>query len=163
MIRRPPRSTLFPYTTLFRSLVGNLRDVHQAVAAGQDGHESAEIHQARDLAFVHLTHLDVGSDELDAPLRLAPGGARDRGDLDRAVALDVDGGAGLLGDLADDRPALADDVADLLLIDLERDDRRGPLGHLGARLADDLVHLIEDMRSEERRVGKECRSRWSPY
>src|SRR5258708_23021723 len=25
MIRRPPRSTLFPYTTLFRSLVNNLR------------------------------------------------------------------------------------------------------------------------------------------
>src|SRR5258708_26121785 len=24
MIRRPPRSTLFPYTTLFRSLLGNL-------------------------------------------------------------------------------------------------------------------------------------------
>src|SRR3989442_7793830 len=24
MIRRPPRSTLFPYTTLFRSIVGNL-------------------------------------------------------------------------------------------------------------------------------------------
>src|SRR5260370_42157344 len=23
--------------------------------------------------------------------------------------------------------------------------------------------LITDMRSEERRVGKECRSRWSPY
>ena len=26
------------------------------------------------------------------------------------------------------------------------------------------THAIEDMhRSEERRVGKECRSRWSPY
>src|SRR2546429_4715875 len=25
MIRRPPRSTLFPYTTLFRSVVGRLR------------------------------------------------------------------------------------------------------------------------------------------
>src|SRR5438445_3827952 len=25
MIRRPPRSTLFPYTTLFRSFVANLR------------------------------------------------------------------------------------------------------------------------------------------
>src|SRR3712207_8240480 len=25
MIRRPPRSTLFPYTTLFRSIVGDLR------------------------------------------------------------------------------------------------------------------------------------------
>src|ERR1039458_3235810 len=23
--------------------------------------------------------------------------------------------------------------------------------------------LVESMRSEERRVGKECRSRWSPY
>src|SRR5256885_5143349 len=27
MIRRPPRSTLFPYTTLFRSFVGELEDV----------------------------------------------------------------------------------------------------------------------------------------
>src|SRR2546426_8899675 len=31
MIRRPPRSTLFPYTTLFRSLSGDPR------AAGQSG------------------------------------------------------------------------------------------------------------------------------
>ena len=29
--------------------------------------------------------------------------------------------------------------------------------HVGARV------VIADMRSEERRVGKECRSRWSPY
>ena len=27
-------------------------------------------------------------------------------------------------------------------------------------LTDDHIH---EMRSEERRVGKECRSRWSPY
>src|SRR2546422_1644529 len=34
MIRRPPRSTLFPYTTLFRSLVGHEFDpAHQAEAA----------------------------------------------------------------------------------------------------------------------------------
>src|SRR3712207_8399033 len=32
MIRRPPRSTLFPYTTLFRSL----EDLEQGVAGGQD-------------------------------------------------------------------------------------------------------------------------------
>src|SRR2546429_7118284 len=53
MIRRPPRSTLFPYTTLFRS--------HQPVAAGKDGHEGSEIHEPRDLALVDLAHLDVGS------------------------------------------------------------------------------------------------------
>src|SRR2546425_9418742 len=28
MIRRPPRSTLFPYTTLFRSASGNLRGAY---------------------------------------------------------------------------------------------------------------------------------------
>ena len=26
-----------------------------------------------------------------------------------------------------------------------------------------LDKLFEQLRSEERRVGKECRSRWSPY
>jgi len=27
----------------------------------------------------------------------------------------------------------------------------------------ELEHVLSDIRSEERRVGKECRSRWSPY
>ena len=34
-------------------------------------------------------------------------------------------------------------------------------GHLQTRQIKNLK--IEDLRSEERRVGKECRSRWSPY
>src|ERR1044071_2168029 len=29
--------------------------------------------------------------------------------------------------------------------------------------ADITIKLLENHRSEERRVGKECRSRWSPY
>src|SRR5256885_8881501 len=44
MIRRPPRSTLFPYTTLFRSriIVGEVRgeealDMLQAMNTGHDG------------------------------------------------------------------------------------------------------------------------------
>src|SRR2546425_3884324 len=43
MIRRPPRSTLFPYTTLFRSLLGDFVTaddgtglVHTAIAFGED-------------------------------------------------------------------------------------------------------------------------------
>ena len=28
---------------------------------------------------------------------------------------------------------------------------------------DDYARLLSSSRSEERRVGKECRSRWSPY
>src|SRR2546430_10293278 len=37
MIRRPPRSTLFPYTTLFRSQTGRADGRHRAArGAGQD-------------------------------------------------------------------------------------------------------------------------------
>ena len=34
-------------------------------------------------------------------------------------------------------------------------------GNDGKELAPDTLNVI--LRSEERRVGKECRSRWSPY
>src|SRR3989442_6106212 len=37
MIRRPPRSTLFPYTTLFRSGSGDPQDAHQHDAERHDG------------------------------------------------------------------------------------------------------------------------------
>src|SRR3712207_7615495 len=65
MIRRPPRSTLFPYTTLFRSICGNI--------------------------FICSTHIDTNnglekgrpSDERSGDLGVAgrrlPGGARDKG------------------------------------------------------------------------------------
>src|SRR5258708_17689416 len=52
MIRRPPRSTLFPYTTLFRSVPGDHRSTHPLVRgrrvprlhalAGWHGHALAE-------------------------------------------------------------------------------------------------------------------------
>ena len=39
-----------------------------------------------------------------------------------------------------------------------------PLGFADASAEKDGVYLLETRsRSEERRVGKECRSRWSPY
>ena len=38
MIRRPPRSTLFPYTTLFRSGGGNLRAVNTWFYSGRTPH-----------------------------------------------------------------------------------------------------------------------------
>ena len=30
-------------------------------------------------------------------------------------------------------------------------------------IVDSIENGIKELRSEERRVGKECRSRWSPY
>src|SRR5256712_6405820 len=38
-----------------------------------------------------------------------------------------------------------------------------PLPHLHTQFNRELPWAQIDMRSEERRVGKECRSRWSPY
>src|SRR3712207_8695154 len=54
MIRRPPRSTLFPYTTLFRSLlVSPRRELPQHQGGGQPARADAEQVEglrARDLA-----------------------------------------------------------------------------------------------------------------
>src|SRR2546422_7992441 len=41
MIRRPPRSTLFPYTTLFRSLAGSLERLHDLIHSLVRGHSAA--------------------------------------------------------------------------------------------------------------------------
>src|SRR2546426_4775999 len=50
MIRRPPRSTLFPYTTLFRSLVG--RDPGRR----DDGHLAAHAVVDDEVPPGHLAH-----------------------------------------------------------------------------------------------------------
>src|SRR2546422_7157493 len=50
MIRRPPRSTLFPYTTLFRS------DAETAETASERGWRKTDVHfvqQQRGLVLVH--------------------------------------------------------------------------------------------------------------
>src|SRR2546427_6632745 len=57
MIRRPPRSTLFPYTTLFRSLLDRLHLLVQVVLA------LALLHLALDApadAFLDLQDVDLG-------------------------------------------------------------------------------------------------------
>src|SRR2546422_9888145 len=42
MIRRPPRSTLFPYTTLFRSVVSSSRWVHPVEPVDTDAARQAD-------------------------------------------------------------------------------------------------------------------------
>src|SRR5205809_5627606 len=63
MIRRPPRSTLFPYTTLFRSLVAreasaHLQQVHVRLGAqprrGMDHQGRSEEHTSELQSRLHL-------------------------------------------------------------------------------------------------------------
>src|SRR3712207_9118181 len=106
MIRRPPRSTLFPYTTLFRSLA----DDDAAKGFVLDGFPR-NLSQASSLEQL-----------------LAERGE----DIDAVVELQVP----------------EDELVRRLL---------------GRGRTDDTEEVIRrrQERSEERRVGKECRSRWS--
>src|SRR5256885_14040346 len=122
MIRRPPRSTLFPYTTLFRSAQEFGFQFRVGGARLPDG----------------LVLLGAGVDLLHAAVRdVDLGGAVGRALQARAEAVALAGGVQAIEDLAQR-------LADHVLRDLGA--VLGPVG-----------------RSEERRVGKECRSRWSPY
>src|SRR3712207_9367012 len=112
MIRRPPRSTLFPYTTLFRSL-------------------------DRDLARRIEPRAPTPESRLRAVARLAEAG--------------IDVGVNVMPVL----PGITDgpDAMDALV----RSVARAGATHIGA-----CALRLRATRSEERRVGKEGRSRGSP-
>src|SRR3712207_9263607 len=107
MIRRPPRSTLFPYTALFRSLQERLAKLSGGVAvvkvgAATETEMKEKKHRVEDALQATRAALEEG---------IVPGGGVALLEATDAIALDG----------------------------------------------------YDDERSEERRVGKECRSRWSPY
>ena len=112
MRRRPPRSTLFPYTTLFRSIDWDKRDFvgRDAAMAERDSNGPSR----------RVVTLEVQSDDADAS-GFEP--VWNKGEL---VGFVTSGG-------------------------------------YGHTVGKSLAMAMVDARSEERRVGKECRSRWSPY
>src|SRR3712207_8980998 len=73
MRRRPPRSTLFPYTTLFRS--GVLRAVLDALEGGLDGPPGG--------VQVAPAQLEGGAGGADRPVPLRLGGVGGQGLRDR--------------------------------------------------------------------------------
>src|SRR3712207_9089734 len=107
MIRRPPRSTLFPYTTLFRS-----QPIVESLLA--------------DVELGYVVTVAVGLDN-------------------HLVIHDTYGGTIVV---------FIGSPAESYVMILHK-----------SRALDGLseVSIAPFVRSEERRVGKECRSRWSPY
>src|SRR3712207_9357916 len=110
MIRRPPRSTLFPYTTLFRSLI---------LYTGKDG-------------VLYRATNSPGQTPIPMPVT-----------TNIPIKSSKDGQMETTEDKLTTIYALNDDS--IYYVSFADKDK------------------IYKLRSEERRVGKECRSRWSPY
>src|SRR3989454_9109062 len=80
MIRRPPRSTLFPYTTLFRSVVTLIpRD---SLGAARHAHPHTEISSQRGTPYGMMR--DVLVDSAGVPCNPPPWGALTAVDLNSA-------------------------------------------------------------------------------
>src|SRR5256885_17165279 len=100
MIRRPPRSTLFPYTTLFRSLVtpGHMGEKQRrgcAVGIAEDvlarlqvHHALVDVHGAAGLLGVRFRH--EGGVHLVAQRRLARGAFEEKHLIRQVERLAVD-------------------------------------------------------------------------
>src|SRR2546430_17740326 len=81
------------------------------------------------------------------------------------------GGAGVLSVLRQDRPEelarlVFERLRDALRAALDAATPPGNLRDLARQMREAVVEAkvsVQETRSEERRVGKECRSRWSPY
>src|SRR5690242_21540198 len=67
MMRRPPRSTLFPYTTLFRSQTGYQR---QRVCDGQQHVSQAESAKEAHQRQMHETRSEEHTSELQSHVKL---------------------------------------------------------------------------------------------
>src|SRR3712207_9324575 len=108
MIRRPPRSTLFPYTTLFRSQV----KLDYKIKPWLKVMGNANLSKGKMRGVIAEILNDAFLMDPLTPVAYAPA------DLPSSMKALIDGGKNIMRD---------------------------------------------ENRSEERRVGKECRSRWSPY
>src|SRR2546428_4425795 len=83
MIRRPPRSTLFPYTTLFRSEHGVVERLHAEAHAGDAGRAIAREPPARHALRIALDgDLGVGGQPPEITVECNPESVT-RGRLDR--------------------------------------------------------------------------------
>src|SRR2546426_3991217 len=128
MIRRPPRSTLFPYTTLFRS-------VYIEKYLARPRHVEFQIMGDTHGKLMHLCERDCSVQRRHQKL------------IEEAPSPAVD--QTLRQDIGDAAVRLAEAI-----------------GYVGAGtievlLDEDGALYFMEMRSEERRVGEEGRSRWS--
>ena len=132
--------------------LGQLRDVAHAVGPGRELYERAEVLGGHDLARVDRPDLDLLAQRLDLAPRLRDRLPVRRRHHDRAIVLHVDRDAVLVLDRADRLPAGPDQLADLLRVDLDRDQTRRVDGDVRARTVDHPLHLVDDLQPPDARL-----------
>src|SRR3712207_318679 len=161
MIRRPPRSTLFPYTTLFRS--------EPSIGLHQRDNERllVTLKRLRDLGntVIVVEHDEDAILQADYVVDVGPGAGIHGGEIiakgpPEAILAHPDSLTGkyLSGELSVPIPAKRRKPQKARKLKL--------VGARGNNLKDVTAEIPLGLftcitRSEERRVGKECRSRWS--
>src|SRR2546430_12634765 len=179
MIRRPPRSTLFPYTTLFRSPF--LAPPTIRVTATYPGASAVAVEQSV------ATPVEQEVNGVDRMIYMKSSNTSDGRmllDVNFEVGVDQDTANVLTQNRVSSAQArlpqevIAQGVtvkkqspSILMLISLYSPagsyDANFLINYASINLRDQILRIPGiaqvDLRSEERRVGKECRSRWSPY
>src|SRR2546422_4012362 len=146
MIRRPPRSTLFPYTTLFRSRsFPEVETVFGSIGRSDSATDNAPI------------------DMYDTTIMLKPKTRWRPGMTYEKLIREMDEKLQFPG-LSNTWTMPVENRLDMELTGIKTP--------VGLKIQGPNVEGIQQVgaqvqqifsRSEERRVGKECRSRWSPY
>src|SRR3712207_9077823 len=137
MIRRPPRSTLFPYTTLFRSR-GYVHD--DPLVPTETGLAVAQA--LKDFASEIATH------EMTAELERSMD-AISEGKVSKDLV--VDESRDILRQVYKHLESSEEKFADIVWSGIRGDETLGPCPNCGRNLV-----VRRNRRSEERRVGKEC-------
>src|SRR5205823_12074163 len=139
---------LFDHVRNFGNTPGRqFRHMHQSVAGAEEVHEGAEVDDLDDLAVINLTEFRLRHDGFDPFERGVDRLARGGSDLHRAVVGNVDLGAGLLDDLANDLAAGADHFADLVGWDGDDFDPRGIFAESRPCPFERFRHLAEDVEA----------------
>src|SRR3712207_5724859 len=149
MIRRPPRSTLFPYTTLFRSSSKLLDQFGRNLTKlASDGKLDPVV--GRETEIERIMQILSRRTKNNPVLIGEPGVGKTavvEGLAQRITNADVP-------EILKGKQIYTLDLAALVAGSKYR-------GEFEERLKKVMKEITQ--RSEERRVGKECRSRWSPY
>src|SRR5437016_2617752 len=128
-------------------MLGDFANMQETVGAGKKLDESAKFREANDFAEIGFADFGAGGDIANHLQGRVAAGSTGGEDVHGAVFEDVDLDAGSFDDGLDLLAARPDEVADFVLRDFQLEEARGVGGNCGARLAERLLHGVENLEA----------------